>query len=539
MEFLTGIIAAVPLVLVGTLMVFFSWPAVRAMPIGWIMAVLIASIGWDMPLSWLAAATLKGFASAVDILIIIFGAILILQLLQKTGAIASISASMASISPDRRVQAILVAWLMVCFFEAVAGFGTPAAICAPLLIGLGFPPFAAAIVTLIGDSTAVSFGAVGVPIWGGFEPIKEVIENSMRVDFFLFLKEVGIFTAIIHSIIGLVIPLVIVSVLTKIIAGSFRKGLEVWPLALFGSFIFTGPYLLSAIFLGYELPSLVGSVIGLPVFIIAVSRGFLVPKNTWDFPPRGMWPEYWEGSIKAGTGLKGSKMSVAKAWLPYALTACILVITRLPFFNLGPILQSLTLGANNLLGTGIGFTIAPLNNPGIFPFLFIAILLPFIHDLKFNRFFSVMKDSAKMIIPAAAALLFALAMVYIMMNSSGPTGRESMLLVMARLSADIAGSLWYLAAPLVGMLGTFISGSNTVSNIMFGAFQLETSQTLKFASALVLALQTVGGAAGNMLCIHNIVAVLTTVGLLGKEGLVIRTLLPIAIVYGLLAGLIA
>ncbi|MBP7529259.1 MAG: L-lactate permease, partial [Syntrophorhabdaceae bacterium] len=80
---------------------------------------------------------------------------------------------------------------------------------------------------------------------------------------------------------------------------------------------------------------------------------------------------------------------------------------------------------------------------------------------------------------------------------------------------------------------------NTVSNIMFGAFQLETSQTLKFPSALVLALQTVGGAAGNMICIHNIVAVLTTVGLLGKEGLVIRTLLPIAIVYGLLAGLIA
>jgi lactate permease len=130
-------------------------------------------------------------------------------------------------------------------------------------------------------------------------------------------------------------------------------------------------------------------------------------------------------------------------------------------------------------------------------------------------------------------------MVYIMMNSGGATGEQSMLLVMAEFAAATLGSIWYLVAPLVGILGAFISGSNTTSDIMFGPFQYGTAVASGTAVTPTLALQALGGAAGNMICIHNVVAAATTVGLVGKEGLIIRKNLPVALLYGLIAGALA
>jgi lactate permease len=539
MNWFLVIVATLPILIVGVLMVIFSWPAKKAMPIGWGAAAVIAFWGWDMPLRWLGAATLGGFINAIDILIIVFGALLILQLLRESGAIESIAASMTSISRDRRVQVIVIAWLMVSFLEAAAGFGTPAAVGAPLLVGLGFPPLIAVVATLIGDSTAVTFGAVGVPIWGGFEPLRNLVSLPEGITFTAFLRDIGAFAGVLHFIIGTFVPLAMVMVMTRIAEGSFRKGLEIWPLAIFAGAVFTFPQLLVATLVSYELPALLGSLIALPVFIFAVSRGFLVPKDNWDFPARSRWPEDWEGKIKAGTGVEVKQMSAWKAWLPYLIIGAILLVTRLELFQLAPILQSLRLTWNNILGTSISRGIAPLYNPGIIPFLLVAVFVPLIYDLKWHRALNVVGSTLKMIGPAAVALFFALGMVFIMMNSGEPVMRDSMLIVMAKGSADLVGGVWYLAAPVVGLLGTFISGSNTVSDIMFGAFQLNTANQVGLPIVPILALQAVGGAAGNMICIHNVVAVLTTVGLLGREGSVVRKNLPVALLYALVAGAIA
>ena len=541
MNWILAIIAILPIIIVGLLMVVFTWPAKRAMPIGWVTAAIIAAIGWGMPVRWLAAATLGGFINAIDILIIVFGALLILQLLRKSGAIDSISQSMALISKDRRVQVIIVAWLMVSFLEAAAGFGTPAAVGAPLLVGLGFPPLVAAVSTLIGDSTAVTFGAVGVPIWGGFEPIRNLVILPEGVSFTQFLRDIGAFAGILHFAVGTFVPLAIVAIMTKIVEGSYKKGLEIWPLALFAGLVFTVPQVLIATLVSFELPSLLGSLIALPIFIFAVSRGFLLPKQNWDFPPREQWPEDWEGKIKAGSSavLEKNDISMCKAWLPYIVIGLILIVTRLEVFQITPILQSIRLTWSNLLGTTVSRGIAPLYNPGIVPFLLVALVVPFMHGLRWQHLLGVSKDTAKMIGPAAVALIFALGMVFIMMKSGEPTGQDSMLIDMARAAADLTGKIWYLVAPMVGVLGTFISGSNTVSDIMFGAFQLNTAYEIGLPAVSVLALQAVGGAAGNMICIHNVVAVLTTVGLLGREGSVVRKNLPVALLYTLVAGILA
>ena len=232
-------------------------------------------------------------------------------------------------------------------------------------------------------------------------------------------------------------------------------------------------------------------------------------------------------------------MPTWRAWLPYLVIGAILLVTRLEFLGVTPLLQSLRFDWEGILGTSITRGIAPFYNPGIIPFLLIAVFVPALYGLGWKRAGRVALGTVRLVSVAAIALFFALGMVFIMMNSGEAAGRDSMLIVMAGGAAAVAGQVWYLAAPLIGMLGTFISGSNTVSDIMFGAFQFNTANQVGLPVVPVLALQAVGGAAGNMICIHNVVAVLTTVGLLGKEGIVVRKNLPIAVLYALAAGAVA
>ncbi len=535
-----AVIATIPIALVAVLMVVLAWPAARAMPIGWLAAGIIAFLAWDMPLTWIAASSLEGLINAIDILLIVLGAILILQLMRRGGGMSVISDSMTRVSVDRRVQIILIAWLMGSFLEGAAGFGTPAAVAAPLLVGLGFPALIAVMVALLADTTSVTFGAVGVPIWGGFAPLEAVVDLDPQVTFRDYLLDISAYSGVLHFAVGTFVPLTIVVLTTKVTSGSFRKGLEIWPLAIFGGLVFTIPQAIVAIFVGPELPSLLGALIALPIFIVAVSRGFLVPREPWDLPARQDWPEEWRGGVEPGAGKEAPPhLSTWRAWFPYILVGLALLITRVPGLALAEVLQTWTVGWTQILGTDLGYEIEPLYNPGIVPFLLIALLIPFMHRMDRKSVGRAWKDAFRMIRPAAVALFFTLAMVYVMMNSGEAADIDSMLIVMAVAAANLAGAVWYLFAPMVGILGTFISGSNTVSNIMFGVFQLSTANQAGLHEVPVLSLQAVGGAAGNPICIHNVVAVLATVGLIGKEGIVIRRNLPVVLLYGLLAGLTA
>ncbi|MBN1429013.1 MAG: L-lactate permease [Anaerolineae bacterium] len=538
MNWIMPVVALLPIVIVGILMVGFMWPSRKAMPVGCLAAAAIAFIGWEVPIRKLTAASLAGIINALDILLIVFGAILILQLMKRSGGMNAISHSMSSVSRDRRVQALIIAWLFGSFLEGAAGFGTPAAVAAPLLVGMGFPPLIAAVLTLVADSTAVSFGAVGVPIRGGFEPLRDVVSLPDSMAFDCFLHNIGAHVGIVHFALGTFIPLIMIGLMTKMAEGSYRKGLEIWPLALFAGVVFTTPQMLVALFISPELPALLGSLIALPIFLIAVSRGFLKPKEEWNFPARNLWPSSWEGTIQAGADVSqaGPAISARRAWLPYLIVGLLLLVTRIEAFQVSGWLRLLYVGWDNILGTGIGEVIYPLRNPGLIPFVLVALLIPFLHRMEQSDIVSAWKETASMIGSASVALISALVMVYIMINSDGASGREAMLIVVARAAADVTGESWYLISPLVGALGTFISGSNTVSNIMFGVLQYDTGVQSGLLVVPVLALQAVGGAAGNMICVHNVVAVLTTVGLIGKEGSVVRKNAIVAVGYALLAG---
>ncbi len=537
-----ALIALIPILVVGVLMIGFNLPSTKAMPVGFVLAGIFAIIFWKMPIRWATAATLCAAVNTIDILLIVYGALLILQIMRKSGGVDGIAHSMANVSTDRRVQVIVIGFLMGAFFEGAAGFGTPAAVAAPLLVGLGFPPLIAAMVALIGNSAPVAFGAVGTPIVGGFASLKDIAATGgFQGDFTTFLGNIGFFATIAQFVVASLIPLAMICTMTLINDGSIKKGLEVTPLALFGGLIFTIPQTILAYFVGPEIPSLLGALIAIPVFIVIIRKGLFVPKTHWDFKPHEQWHPEWEGTIKAGSSREdnAAPMSTIKAWAPYVLIGILLLLGRLKWIGLTPYLKAINIQWSNILGTSISRGITPLYNPGVIPFMLVALIIPFMHGMDRKEAAKAWGETLSQIKPAAIALFFALSMTYILMNSGAATGTDSMLIVMAKTAASLAGKAWYFVAPIVGILGSFVSGSATVSDIMFGALQFSAAQAVEIPVTAVLALQTIGAAAGNMICVHNVVAVLTTVGLVGKEGKVIKNNIKICVAYGIISGVFA
>ena len=334
--------ALLPILLIFVLMVLLRWKAIKAMSYTWIATIFISYFIWEMPLNWISAATIKGTFIAFEIILIIFGAILLLKLLELGGVISILDKTLKQISPDRRIQVIIIAFLFGSFIEGAAGFGTSAALAAPLLVSLGFPAIAAVTIALIANSVPVTFGAVGVPILIGIKSVVDI--DIMQVTFY---------SALIHVIIGTFIPLALVSILTKLYGAkkSFKEGLIIWPYAIWAGLCFTIPYLITASLLGPEFPSMIGGLIGMIVLISTTKKGFLIPKKTWNFPTKKKWPTEW--ITKCVTLHKQKSLSLKKAIIPYTLVGLLLALTRIPQLPFGTWLKKLTISLTNNSGCSI------------------------------------------------------------------------------------------------------------------------------------------------------------------------------------------
>jgi lactate permease len=241
-------------------------------------------------------------------------------------------------------------------------------------------------------------------------------------------------------------------------------------------------------------------------------------------------------------GPAGRRISTALAWAPYLLVGVLLVLTRLPALPLGAGLRSVALAWADILGTGIAATTTPLYLPG-FVLLVVVALTALLHRMPAREVAAAVRSSASVLVGAGIVLVFTVPMVRVYINSEvNAAGLLSMPLAMAEWVAGNVGQVWPLFAGATGALGAFIAGSNTVSNLMFSAFQFGVAERLGMSTVMIVALQAVGAAAGNMVAIHNVVAASATVGLLGQEGATLRkTILPTVyylVVVGLL-GLLA
>jgi lactate permease len=349
-------------------MTVFNWGAKKALPIAWAIAAVVGLTAWNIDLINVLGFSLFGVFKALDVLIIIFGAILILNTLKQSGAMATINNGFNGITKDRRIQVLIIAWMFAAFIEGAAGFGTPAALAGPLLVGLGFPPLAAAMVALILNSTPVAFGAVGTPVIGAMGTLSTNL-NAIGADPALFQMELTKWTAFGHAIVGTFIPLIALGLMTRFFGKnkSFKEGIKVAPFAIFAG----------------------------------------------------------------------------------------------------------------------------------------------------------------------------VAMVQLMLNSGvNGSGLDSMLSEMAKAIAGIAGNAYVFVAPFIGVLGAFMSGSNTVSNILFSSLQFETATILDMPQVLIVALQVMGGGIGNMVCVNNVVAACATVGVIGMEGKLIRRNAIPMVIYSLAVAIV-
>jgi lactate permease len=483
-----------------------------------------------------AASVFEGLIIAASILWILFGAVLLLNTLRESGAIDTIRNGFMHITPDRRVQAIIVAWLFGAFLEGAAGFGAPAAITGPLLAALGFPALAAVMLALVSNSSPVSFGAVGTPILIG---VGEGLQTGGAVDpavqayldgqpYGEFLQAVGVQAIQVDLLVGSFIPLILVAMLTRFFGEnkSWREGLVIWPFALFAGFCFTIPALLVAVLVGPEFPSIFGGLVGLAVVVTAARRRFLLPQEPWRFGrhlPEPSLPTH---------------LTMRQAWLPYVLVAVLLVLTRLEFLPFKDWLRSVQIGWGQILGTEISAFIEPLYLPGAV-FVVVVIITIFLHRLNRQQVKTATSASAKTLAGSAIALGAAVPMVRIFINSGvNAAGLESMPIELASVLAGSISQGWPVAAPLVGSLGSFISGSATFSNMMFSLLQFSVAEQIGLPPLVILAMQVLGANAGNMICVVNVVAAASVVKLLGQEGAIIRLTLGPMLYYALWAGIL-
>ena len=535
-----------PILLSGVLLVGFRISAKITMPIIYLITFIIAYYFWGMTFNRILASTLQGLIITISILWIIFGALMLLNTLKYSGAIRTIRQNFSSISNDRRVQVILIAWLFGCFIEGASGFGTPAAIAAPLMVAIGFPTLAAVIFGMMIQSTPVSFGAVGTPlivgVQGGLDKTgitKNLVEmgSSWESFFNIIVAEV----AIIHAICGTLMPLLLVIIMTRFFGTnkSWTEGLSIFKFCIFAALSFTIPYLLAGIFIGPEFPSIIGGLIGLTIVTIAANKKFLLPKDNWEFPLISEWPDNWKGSLNVQDKVKNEKkISSVNAWSPYIFLAILLLLSRINN-NFKELLLSITFEFKSILNeTGINASFSGLYLPGGI-LLFICFITFVMHKMNLYKISSSIKDSSKSLFSAGFVLIFTIPLVRVMINS-GVNSYDivSMPIAMAEGIANFFGRIYPFFAPTIGAIGAFIAGSNTVSNLMLSQFQFETAKILGLSGALMVALQSVGAAAGNMIAIHNVVAASATVGLINREGDVIRiTVIPL-IYYLLLSGTI-
>ncbi len=547
-----GVLALLPIVLSGILLIGLQWSAKRTMPIVLAVTAAIAIFIWDMTLNRVSSSIFQGLIITISVLWIVFGALFLLNTLKQTGAIAVIRSGFTHVSPDRRVQTIIIAWCFGTFIEGASGFGTPAAIAAPLMVAIGFPALGAVLMGMMIQSTPVSFGAVGTPIVIGVNKgldtgviSAQLAQEGMQWDAFLQLITSQV--AMLHGVIGTFMPLLMVVMLTRFFGKnkSWREGLEIWPFAIFAGLAFTIPYTLTGIYLGPEFPSLMGGLISVAIVINAAKRGFLLPKTTWDFAPKSEWPSAWVGKLIAETKdtdalCVNKNMSPVMAWFPYLLVAILLVCSRV-FVEIKTFLTDITINFSTLLGEAdISAGFSPLYLPGgllLISALCAAGLQSKKPAMALKNAFS---ESGKTVLGAGFVLIFTIPMVRIFINSGvNLSDVVSMPVAGAELFASVFGSAYPLISSTIGALGAFIAGSNTVSNMMFSQFQYEAAMSLNISPSLIIAAQAVGAAAGNMIAIHNVVAASATVGLLGMEGATLRrTILP-TIYYVLFSGIIA
>ena len=437
-----------------------------------------------------AAATLKGIFIALDIFLIVFGALLFLKIINGRQILDQLCFYLEKISPDYRIQTILIAWFFESFIEGVTGFGTPITIAAPILVSLGLSPITAVAIALLGNSTAVAFGAAGTPIRVGFTGL-----NINGVPFYSAL----------FNLIGFIIPLFMLWLATRHQSDAKNDFLDAIPFAVFSGFCVVVPSFL-VVFLGQEFPSIIGPIIGL-VFDIALNSSFFTLCHKTLRP------------ATAPTKL----LPLRTTLFPYTLLIALLIFAKFLFGNLG-----------FSFNFGLSHTFA-LFNPGLI-FIITAIIIGFTWHIKPKDFFVSSLNSFKTSMTSFLVIALISGVTQLMIHSHQNYSQLPSFLEI--IASRFQTKFLPFITPLIGGFGSFMNGSGTISNLMFGSILHTVSSNLNFNQAIILSLQNTGSAAGNIISIADVLPALTILDLSSKTVSVLKMVIIPCLVYLFLLGII-
>lgn len=503
------LIALLPFVVLFVLLIGFRRPAYEAAPIAYLVAIGIALSFWQIPGEVIGASLLDTLVVFIEVLLIVTVALLVLNLMIETGALRTIKASMSSVTSDDRVMAMLLAWGLVGFIEGIAGFGTPAVLAAPVLVHFGFSPIKAVTISLIGNSTAVPFGAAGTPFVIGLSGLG-ISEDILAQAVFK--------TALIHAVMSVFITCFIAYLVAKgKEKGHFR---EFIPFAIFSALSFSVPYLAVAYLVGPELPAIVGGISAIIAISYAAQRRFLLP-------PRQ----------KGDDGQDAVTGSILRSLAPFSVMAVALVISRtIPMAR--ETLQDLTFSLGEFRGIELRQVFSPLYTPYFYLGLsLITALLVF--KVNPTTFRNAAQATYRKVRVASIVLLFIIALTQLLLLSDLNEGDlPSMPQILGTGFTEGLGGIFVVFSAFLGALGSFMTGSATVSTLLFAVLQADAAEALAMSTSALVSLQLVGAGVGNMISLSNIAMAAGAVGLSANEGKVIlKTIIPVLVV-SLVAGLI-
>jgi lactate permease len=496
-------------------------PSYIALPVVAILLYLLKILYFGSDFNLMNATVINGLLTAWTPILIIWGAIFLFRTMENTGGMDVVRRWVTGITDNPVAQLMIIGWAFVFLIEGASGFGTPVALAAPLLVGLGFKPAKAAIFGLMMDTIPVSFGGVGIPTWFGLGQLG--LSQSQ-------LLEIGFKTAIMNSIVALILP--IAGLMIVVNWKAIKQNILFVYLSIFACVL---PYLFISYF-NYEFPTIVGGAIGLVLSIYFAKKQIGLKKA----PPKN--PAQRQHKI-------------IKATFPLWGTILLLVITRIPELGIKSLITStanmaiislgylgdfminpaLVVGLKNILNTDSQWMHQILYVPSIIPFFVIAFVTFGIYHSSGTTIKKTWLESWQKIQKPIIALLAALVFVKLLLVG----GDQALTILIGTSLAELTGQYWQFFASYLGGLGSFFAGSNTVSNLTFGGIQLSIARTLDLNVTTILAAQSAGGAMGNMVCINNIVAACSVLGIMNKEGFILkRTFLPM-VLYGVIVGLVS
>ncbi len=496
-------------------------PSHIALPAVAVLVYLIKLVYFGDNANLINATVLNGLLTALTPILIIWGAIFMFKTMEHSGAMTIVRDWLNGVSSNRIAQLMIIGWAFSFMIEGASGFGTPAALAAPILVGLGFPAVRVAVLALIMNSVPVSFGAVGTPTWFGMGQLGLSEAEMLRI---------GFNSAVVHAFAALVIP--VIALLAVVDWRELRSNLVFVYLSILSC---VAPYVLVARY-NYEFPALLAGMIGFLISVALARSGIGLSSSS----------ERRESAARTSYG------QLIRALFPLWATVLVLLVTRIEQLGIKSFLNDATPAMEIGLGSLGNFTaslslvlvlkdIFQAQSTWVFQALYVPAFIPFflvsglsfvVYRLKTPVMIRITSESYTRMVYTIIALLGALVMVKLLMVG----GDRSMVLTIGHGFAGVAGNSWVYVASFLGALGSFFSGSATISNLTFGGIQYSIATDLALDRIVVLTLQSVGGALGNMVCINNIVAVCSILGIANQEGFILkRTILPM-ILYGVIAG---